>query len=186
MIDLKFDIYKLKTVCNITIIKNNINGIAMDALLDTGAMIPVWCSGETDLLNIYPNARKLNCAYILHGFGKGYEIADVYTIPDFILSDGKSTIHYINFIIAVANKDFSFDMVLSYTMFNKMNVSINTFTNRNGLHAVAPNIRISAPKDSYYTRPIIHAVKSSEEQTLLLKNLGTCNVVEDIYIFSQN
>lgn len=185
MIDLKFDIQKRKNTYDLTIV-SNILKTRINCLIDTGATVPVWCNGENTLLSYYPNAVKQNCFYILHGFGKGCEIATIYTIPDFVLSDGKNEIHYMNLPIAVVNRDFSFDMVLSYTMFNKMNISINTFTNRNGLHTVIPNIRISALKDKYYTKSIAHIVKSGEEQALLLKNLGTCNLIEEIYIFSQN
>lgn len=61
-----------------------------NCLIDTGARVPVWCAAGKDLLmTYYPNCIKQNAKFILTGFGTGYEVADVYKIPDFILADSK-------------------------------------------------------------------------------------------------
>lgn len=186
MIDLKFELKKRKNAYGLVIIRNRDDNINIKCLVDTGATMPVWCAGEQLLLSYYPKAVKQNCMTILNGFGKGYEKASVYKIPDFVLSDGKNKIHYINLLVAVMDRDYSFEMILSYTMFSRMNLSVNTFTNRNGLHRITPNLRINSINSTYHVGARRYATTDVQEQQLLLNKFGTYNILDDIYLFTQN
>ena len=156
----------------------------IQCLLDTGARVPVWCSGEEELKSYYKDSYEQNAVFLLSGFGKGQEMAKVYVIPDFELSDGKNTIHYKDLLIAVIDKDFSFNMILSYTMFNKMNMSINAFTTNDGAHKEAPNLTIASPNAIYHVRYKL-ADLSGYSQTAIMQKCGTQNILDSIYIFNQ-
>lgn len=184
MINLKFNLQRLKNTYGLTIISNRHKNTKIGCLLDTGANVPVWCAGEESLKSYYHNCHKQDAVFLLRGFGRGYEIAKVYIIPDFILSDGKEEIHYNNLIVVVVERDFSFNMILSYTMFNKMNISIDTFTNRNGTHNVAPNLRISSVKDTYMVRYKLADLSNFNKQTICQK-CGTERILDSIYVFNQ-
>lgn len=179
MINLKFNLYRVKGIYNKPVIKNICNRYKMRCLVDTGARVPVWCSGEKELLSYYPSCQKQNAIFILSGFGKGYEIANVYTIPDFILSDGKSKIVFKNLVVAVIDKDFSIDLILSYTMFNKMNISIDTFSNRNSFHNVDPNFKVASQKSVYN---VGYRLLNTDN---IISNFRSYNIIDDIYIFTQ-
>lgn len=184
MINLKFNLQKRENTYGITIIKTKLNNTALRCLIDTGARIPVWCSGEDELKAQFPQCVKMDAVFLLSGFGKEYEFATVYCIPNFILSDGKSKIYYHNMVVAVVNRDFSFDMILSYSIFNKMNVSINTFTNRNGLHSVTPNVKISAYKEHFNVVPI-HKNLSAHDLNPIKQKFGIDNILDSVCIFVQ-
>ena len=181
MINLKFKLLKRNGTFATTVIQNITKIGPLDCLVDTGARLPVWCSTERDFLNVYPNAIKLNAISFLSGFGHGTEQVSLYKIPDFELSDGSKTIHFINLIVALLNKDFTFDMILSYTMLNKMNISIDTYTNRTDTNNYVPNLRIAALKDTYNI-----GIKQKSFPNAVLNNKGNNKkVYSDIYIFTQ-
>lgn len=184
MINLKFNIKRRNNSYDMPIIKLKQNGISIDCLLDTGARIPVWCAGESEFKVVFPESKPLNAVFLLSGFGTGNESARVYMIPDFVLTDGKEKIHYKNLLIAVMKKDVSVSLILSYTMFNKMNLSIDTYTNRNGTHQVEPNLKVSAMKQDYYVRP-----KSIDftglNKNKILATYKTENMLDSIYVFTQ-
>lgn len=185
MRNLKFNMKRRNKTYDMAIITNVISPEDdIDCLIDTGARVPVWCSGEHLLKTYYPMSIRQNAVFILRGFGKGYEISPVYLIPEFILSDGKQSIHYRNMFIAITNRDFTFDMILSYNMFNKMNISIDTFTNRNGTHNVAPNLKIVSPKEMYNVRYKFTSLLGYN-QAIIEQKFGTKNILDSIYIFNQ-
>ncbi len=184
MTNIKFDIQRRKNVYGMPIIKIVHKATHIACLFDTGANIPVWCSGEEELKYYYKDCYKQNAVFMLAGFGKGQELAKAYIIPNFELSDGKNTIHYKNLLVAVIERDFSFDMILSYTMFNKMNISIDAFTNRNGTHNVVPNLKIASQKAEYNVGYKI-AELSTYNKTTIAQKYGIQNILDSIYIFSQ-
>lgn len=54
----------------IFISQENKDGGEFQCMLDSGASIPVWCSGERDLKETFPKADlRDNMKYILGGFG---------------------------------------------------------------------------------------------------------------------
>lgn len=184
MSNLKFNMQRRNGAYDMPIIKISHLNTQIECLVDTGARVPVWCAGEDELKSLYPNCIQDNSVFLLSGFGKGHEVAKVYTIPNFTLSDGKDAINYKNLSVAVINKDFSFSMILSYTMFNKMNISIDTFTNRNGAHSINPNIKINSLRDTYNTRYKLKDI-SDYDRLQIIKKCNTENILDSIYIFNQ-
>ncbi len=132
-------------------------------LFDTGAGIPVWVSDIKLLFLEYPDAKKSNMKIPIGGFGKGRTLADVYLIPDFVLSDGKESLHYINLPIAVLKKDYSFEMIASFTMFNHLNYSYSYI----GLKQ--PVLTIEAPKSKMYS--ICKCNEIEAEKTSIIENV---------------
>ncbi len=95
-------------------------------LIDTGAYMPIWTTGLNLFKKEYPDAKKQSYHALIGGFGEGYSIADVYVIADFILTDGMDALHYINLPVAIINKDFDYSMILSFTMFNRLDFAYSS------------------------------------------------------------
>lgn len=69
--------------------KNTTND-RFSCMLDTGAGIPVWCTGVETLKETFSKAiAKPILKSVLSGFGIGCEIGEVYYIPSIELSRGK-------------------------------------------------------------------------------------------------
>ena len=85
-------------------------------LIDTGASVPVWTKGEHEFLQRFSRSTEAEYKLTLRGFGGTTDPVKVYIVDDFILSDGNSCIHYYKLPIAVYGLNFSFDMIISYTM----------------------------------------------------------------------
>jgi hypothetical protein len=185
MSSLKFNIQRRNGAYDIPLIKFSHRNTQINCLIDTGARVPVWCAGEEELKSLYPNCQRQDAVFLLSGFGNGSEIAEVYLIPDFALSDGKNTIHYKNLILAVIDKDFSFSLILSYNMFNKMNISIDTFISRNGTHSVTPNVKIATLKQEYYVGYRLKDISDYNKDNII-KRCKTENILDSIYIFIQD
>ena len=100
----------------ISYIRNNEEIIAM---MDTGALTPVWCMGVDKFTRSYPDAIKKNKKCNISGFGHDPIIGEVFVIPEFIL--GKDTVEYriTDLQVAVCNHPkIGCDFVLSDTMFS--------------------------------------------------------------------
>lgn|GEM_PF-3219660 len=96
------------------------NDDGMLIMYDSGAQIPVWCSGASVLADFYPEAKKTDYHCEISGFGKETELSDVYVIPEFELSDGMVHFKISNLVIAELFKPFiGCDLLLSETMFSK-------------------------------------------------------------------
>lgn len=179
---LKFHIRRRNDSHDMVIITNSHNNF--DCLIDTGARVPVWCAGVQVLKVYYPDCVRQAAIFILRGFGRGYEVVDVYKIPDFILSDGRQRIHYRNMLVAVTDRDYAFNMILSYNMFNKMNISINTFTDKGVLHRIEPDVKISSPKEMYNVACKRVDIRSDKIEEIKSK-FGTINILDSVCIFNQ-
>ena len=90
---------------------------------DSGASIPVWCSGAEHLKETFPQAEsRKNLKGLLSGFGEGFELADVYYIPRVVLSNGQQMIVLNRTYLPVVNRDsFGANLILQchslwYTM----------------------------------------------------------------------
>lgn len=131
-------------------------------LFDTGASIPVWCQGDNTFLEFFPTAKKKNYRFLLTGFGRSEEellkfmknpnsnefqnyFADVYAIPEFVLTTKEGQVIWKDLNVAVTDRRFSgIHMILPYTMFGGMKLSFNqTCAN--------PEIIIESPKAIKYT-----------------------------------
>ena len=89
-------------------------------MLDTGADMPVWCSGIEYLQYLY-DAKELTEMFLLGGFGEGFTEVNVYEIHDFKLGD----VVFRNLQVAIDHKRrFAYDIILSNTMLSKMDYSI--------------------------------------------------------------
>lgn len=118
------------------------NNVKVDALLDTGAETPVWCKGEKKLMLAYPEAVKQDWKSEIRGFGKEAEDGAVYVIPEFSLTDGKTSYKITNLQISVCDHPLiGYDFVMSDTMFSKADTFIHRIGNK--------YIEIIFEKDSY-------------------------------------
>lgn len=95
-------------------------------MLDSGASIPVWCSGAEHLLLAFPQAElRGNLKGLLSGFGKGFEIVDVYFIPRVVISNGQQTLVLNRTYLPVVNKDsFGANLILPSSIFKNANILI--------------------------------------------------------------
>ena len=107
------------------------NDKEVTALIDTGAETPVWCSGEDDFLEAYPDAIKKGWDSDIHGFGMESEKGAVYVIPEFRLTDGKETYKIKNLQVAVCfHPKIGYDFVMSDTMFYRADTYIHRMNDR--------------------------------------------------------
>ena len=96
-------------------------------MLDSGASIPVWCSGEEQLVEIFPKAKlEGDVKYILGGFGREFELAKVYRIPALVLNNGMHSITFYNTYLPVVNKDrFGANLIMPSSFFGNANIIIS-------------------------------------------------------------
>lgn len=95
-------------------------------MLDSGASIPVWCSGKESLKKVFPKADlRDNIKYILGGFGSGFETADVYYVPAMVLYNGERSIVFNKTYLPVVNKDrFGANLILPSSFFKNASITI--------------------------------------------------------------
>lgn len=134
---------KLEFPLNITvdsprpIFKAYINNVPFKCMLDTGADIPVFCKGtllfeeyvkEMDGISKFKNLT-------ISGFGKTDEVAVLWNVDNFVLSDKYESICYKGMKIAVMDKpNIPCDMILSASMFMKMKYIIDCFSRKHTLN----------------------------------------------------
>ena len=95
-------------------------------LYDDGADVAVWTGSEDDIHDTFLEAKETDNIFILIGFGKEYDIAKVYSVPRFILSD-KDNNHLIvqNFHFAVSERpDMPAGLVLPGNLLNNTTTCI--------------------------------------------------------------
>lgn len=114
----------------------------ISCMFDTGSDTPVWCSGIEYFIALFPNSYAVDPQFLLGGFGQGVSEVPIYIVPEFRIEK----IVFKNFHVAIdVKRRFSWDLVLSYTMFSKMDYSIlNTVEN-------APILRFMYERDIYGT-----------------------------------
>lgn len=118
------------------------NELPIMCMFDTGADTPVWCSGVDYFKTLFPDSEKVDGIFLLGGFGSGASRADMYMIPEFELFN----IKFKKFFVAMSDKRrFSYDLILSYTLFSKMDYSI---LNRN---QNTPTMKIIFDNRDYFT-----------------------------------
>lgn len=96
-------------------------------MLDSGASMPVWCSGATLLQRTFPEAmHETDMKSLLSGFGNGLEIADVYYIPKMELYDGSCSIVFQKVYLPVVKRDnFGANLILPSSVFKNANILIS-------------------------------------------------------------
>lgn len=171
-------VYELK------IIRNKATNPSIQTLIDTGASFPVWVDGLEAFKALFPDSKFANAETIIRGFGNGFEVAPIYIVPKFKLSDGKNEITYTNLPIAILTRDYSFNMIISFTMLNKLNYNFVSYTNRKGVKAINPIFRIHNQKETYHAG----FTQCTTRETIAEKNLkyfSTPNIIKSVYIFTQ-
>lgn len=94
-------------------------------MLDTGAAIPVWCSGVAQLVDAFPSAvYKAELKTILSGFGTGFQVAGVYYIPEieFNNGDGNSLRFTKFYLLVVERRTFGADLIFPSSMLKETNI----------------------------------------------------------------
>ncbi len=136
-------------------------------LYDDGADVSVWTQSEEDVYDTFPDAIKTDYKFVLIGFGKEYEVSNVYKIPQFIISDKSGNELIVkNFHVAVSERpDMPVGLVLPGNLFN------NTITHIERDHG---KIRVVIEYDSdNATRTMGIKRKTLTQKELdLLKNHG--------------
>lgn len=134
-------------------------------MLDTGADMPVWCGSEGLLKIVFPKVELVDKKFLLSGFGRKPEVADIYKIPEFIIRTEKDNLIFKNLFMASSfGRNFGCDLILSATMFKHMDYSI---LNRKKNSSV---LEITYDRDVYYTQ--------------LIPNLRRSDFIEKIFSFS--
>lgn len=126
---------------------NHPSGMAITCLFDTGADTPVWCSGWEYFNFLYPDNYKVHGKFLLGGFGDGVSVVDMYVIPQFQIGN----ILFKQFHVAIdCHRRFAWDLVLSYTIFSKMDYTILN-RNRN-----IPLLRVEHDRALYGTGIVMY------------------------------
>lgn len=145
-------------------IKPVIDYKGINILFDTGAGTPVWSRG-IELFKIhFPDAVKKNYKFILSGFGRSQDelieflrefscvdnvnsdfLADVYSIPSFVLESKGDHIEWKNLNVAVTNrKAQGYHLILPSPMFGGM---ILSYAQDELFHKIV----INSPVETKYT-----------------------------------
>ena len=94
-------------------------------MYDSGAQIPVWCTGEDVLSSAYPDAVRTDYYCLVSGFGKDAEKSPIFIIPRFQLSDSIHSYTIRNLYIAALMKpSIGCDLLISETMLSKTDTTI--------------------------------------------------------------
>ena len=167
----------------------------MQVLCDTGAYLPTWVDGLDSFMSVFPNGTFANAQAILAGFGKGYEVAPVYVVPDFKLTDsnGNGITIQNTYVTVPTERDFSFQMILAFPIFNKMNVNYISYTNsNNNLKVIKPLLRLNPHKNKYHMNgkfvlPTTSAIAKLEKRYPDLRHYLNIDykIVVDTFVFSQ-
>ena len=173
-------------VYNLMIINNCAYAISLKTLIDTGASITTWVKGVQSFQAVFPDAKKMDdTEALIRGFGGSGEVADVYIIPEFVLRDeADKTVIFHNLPVIVVKRDYSFNMILSYTLLNKMNFNHIAYSDENSQYnAVHPSINIQPYKGDYYVGFTRRKVSEFRKEIQKYFHLTYC--LENTYIFTQ-
>ena len=120
----------------------------ISCMIDTGADTPVWTTGS-DTIERELNARKVEDKhYILSGFGKDYEVAYVYEIPELKLACDNDSIVFKGLLVACTMRPTMIArLILPASALSHMNYLIHNV----GIET--PRVEIEHDKNEYYVRP---------------------------------
>ena len=147
---------------NVKIIENKSENGNYKMLVDSGASIPVWVDGLETFLFYFPEASQMDKKAYVGGFGGPGEYVDVYTIPIFSFSDGTESLHYLDLPVAVTDRDYSFQMIASFTMLNKLNYSYLSFDSDAEEGFQCPVFRLFFKKNEYRSMPLFTVLKDKD------------------------
>ena len=158
----------------------------IDILVDTGAFIPVWCSSFDLLRSLYSNIYFSGYITEISGFGQGKDYAPLYIIPEFVLSDGVSSVTYSNLPVAVIQKNLKFEMILSYTMFTTANMTFKNFISKQTgqIERIKPKLLLNFPNDELRVAAN-YGMAVGQQAKQAAQKYGAKGLVTNISIFSQ-
>jgi len=119
---------KGKTIITTTALLTDGRVLPILCLMDTGADLPIWFSGEEALKEHFPDAKNAGKTTDIYGLGKGPNTgATVWVIPKFRLLDlnGYSITFRNLTVVLIPNKRYLFHMILPVTMFNHARFSFD-------------------------------------------------------------
>lgn len=160
-------------------------------LLDTGAVMPVWCD-EIDVLKvIFPNVKKTNLVTIISGFGGDENtLSEIWEIPSLSFNDrsSNSSLTFNRVLLAILKKEtFSFDLILPATMFGKMNYKIVNLEDK------CLEISFERIDEPYQVVPVAKVNDSflrfediSSRDKDIIKTLGEGRLIKGISLFPQD
>lgn len=140
--NLRFGILAVSHVNN-TVSRPIIMHNGVQIMFDTGAAVPVWCTGLVKFNAVFPDAVRQRFKYLLSGFGRTEQelkdfllnpsenninnfLMDVYQLPHFSLRSRDGEIAWKNTQVAVTSKDgIGADLILPSTMFRGMSLCFN-------------------------------------------------------------
>ena len=159
IIDVRLDTNFVRPVIPYPIAEGN-----LDVLVDTGAFKPVWNGSSDTLLVYFPDAELTEYKTTVSGFGgSSKNIREVWKIPHFELTDSiDQNKRYIikNLLVAVIDDmDLGFNLILSATLFKKVNYTIANKDNN------SPHMLIECDDREYYC--IADGVKESNDVTYI-------------------
>ncbi len=96
-------------------------------MLNSGAGIPVWCTGIDTLIDAFPNViLRQDLKGILSGFGSQFEVVDVFYIPKIEICNCEISIIFNDFYLPVINKPhFGADLIVPSSMFKNSNIILS-------------------------------------------------------------
>ena len=148
-------------------------------LLDTGADVPVWCKGISELRDIAPDAEIIEDKFLLGGFGVGAEVVDVYRLGTFSLFDGTNTLCFHNLIVAVTNRPMmDVDFVLPLSIFRKGQINIDRLSS-----VVTSTVSITTLEPDIHV--FLRRKELSEDQMKRLQ-IDTSHLVESVYMLDES
>lgn len=133
---------------------NSEEGMDITCLIDTGANVPIWFTGDRILKMCYPSAKPTDKLTIIKGLGQGPLLnVPIWKIPEFVMKDeyGNKIVFYDLLIPVIEAKKYAFDMLIPLTMLNRLKFSFD--------YKKAANygyFTIEAEKDNYYIRPLYY------------------------------
>ena len=143
-------------------------------LLDTGADTPVWCMGERIFKAAFPMATELKHKFVLSGFGTGVEIAKAFSIPEFVLSDGKQSITYQNMVVAVTKRpSINVSLILSASLFHHAEITIDRLKS-----VVYPTLTVTSNDKMI---PVFYRRRELSDRQRELLGLEESAIIADIY-----
>ena len=155
---------KLDEKINRPVVRLPLNNKILITLIDTGAMLPVFFGKFSDLKEYFPNAVMLdNVHTIISGFGGDgtHKLNDVCRIPLFKITDGTDSLIFQRLLVALEPNTgkYSFRMILSATMFNRLNYHfIGGTNNRYWQVDYRRDIYYTVPQYSIYNKNILESI----------------------------
>lgn len=119
-------------------------------LFDSGANVPVWCSGKDLLYSAYDEVQETTYFQEIRGFGKQPEAGQIFKLPRFVLkSDNQQYVLHNLYLVLLDRPEIGCDFLICPRMFEKSDYLV---TNRG-----QKTISFVSDKEEYYCTPVQNA-----------------------------